>query len=267
MKKALNLNTIAICSFFVLLLSVFFKSTVSQAVDIKNVVNYNEMIEIWVVNVDDNDNIYLLNMETYEVILEAMRFNNDGDLEHINLIEYAQEINYINFRMNQLINKPETKNSGYDDNKNFRVIPIWADIYTETSQWIGLGDPIRVTAFCVGCHISTTQSASISQSFGGTISLNATLRDRISTGASFSWNSSATRSSTSSYSWQVPTNMTGHIEFTPRLNVTQGVITRVFTWPPFMDTTLEYRGSVWGASPIRLSNGQADGTFRLVYRR
>ena len=82
---------------------------------------------------------------------------------------------------------------------------------------------------------------------------------------SFDWHAQLSSSSNFTVAKQVAAGRTGYVEFTPRLMVTEGTMTRKLVHIPggvVSSSEFEARGK----SPIMLATGYADGIYDVKYK-
>lgn len=211
--------------------------------------------EEWVVK-RSADSIYLQNRITGEKIVEAFVLDSTGHFVNIDLVAYADQLNTM----------PQVSNgSTYEDivTEPQRRTSI-SYSYDESTAYVGLGSGIKVTADVAGpADLTYGESASISQSFGGEISITSTIKSKIQSGASFNWNTSLQSSAQFSLTISIPSGKTGYVQFRPRYNVTEGTLTQYVTTDSIVET---YKYDVWGQSPIKLATGFADGIYERILR-
>ncbi|NDI37129.1 hypothetical protein [Chengkuizengella sediminis] len=109
----------------------------------------------------------------------------------------------------------------------------------------------------VYCTTSISYSLTKSETYSANVDI--TWKKYVKTGASFSWNTSASVSST--YSVRHPENTQAWIEFKPRYNVTIGKLVTT-TYTEFFEVLYEEREDADGYSPSKLSNGQLQGIVK-----
>lgn len=213
--------------------------------------------EVWDVKRSVNS-IYLQNRITGEVIVDAFELDNTGRFVKIDLIAYADQLNTMPHVSNDttftdiVVEPPESRTS-------------ISYTYDEDYNYIGLGSAIKVTSDVVGpATISYGESVSITQSFGGEISIQGTIKRAIQLGATFNWNTSVSSSAQFSVSYEIPSGRTGYIQFRPRYHVTEGTLTQYITTDSVSSVNDTF--NVWGQCPVKLASGFADGIYERVLR-
>ncbi|TYR80263.1 hypothetical protein FZC66_14140 [Priestia megaterium] len=122
------------------------------------------------------------------------------------------------------------------------------------------GSPRKVTA-TVDCNVS---SCTIGKGVSTTVSASYTVsssvqRKAIQVGASFNFVTSAT--DTNTYGFTISKGDRGYLGFKPKLKTAYGDLQRYSNWDGLLSTT---RAS--GTSPVKLSNGEADGIYVFVHQ-
>lgn len=213
--------------------------------------------DVWTIKKSDNS-IYLQNQETGEIIAEASELDSAGHLIKIDLVAYA----------NQLNTKPKVPDSpscaSFVSEHQVRRTSITYS-YREDYSYVGLGSGVKVSPDVVGpATVTYGESTSITESFGGEVSIVASIKTKIQAGASFNWNTSLQSGSQFSAGFSVPSGKTGYIQFRPKYNVTEGTLTQYVRTDSILDDV--YTFDVWGRCPIKLATGFADGVYELVLR-
>ena len=157
------------------------------------------------------------------------------------------------------------------DNRNqattfSNAMPVAISKYTESGHSVVNGSAVKVSPDAVGpADITYGTSVSISESFS--VSGSATtesIKQAVRAGAGFTWTKSVSTSASFNVKYSVPKGRTGYIKFTPRLNKTVGTYTvKYYLNNRYLTGD---SSSVTAYSPIKLSNGHADGTYALVLR-
>ena len=227
---------------------------------------------VWEVEVDRQGETSLYNPTTGEIIAAVWRIDENGDIVYLDLVEYADFLNADanSIEATQILKSMFSIETDFEADFEEVIVPHCfccgggqlITRYIQTSRNIILPVASRVTPFFVGpTNITTTNSVSFSESF--TAGLSVADRRLISAGASFTWNTSASSQSVVGATWAVPQGRTGHVEFSPVFDRTNGRLElRNYQRNGF--TVIGSR-SVFGDTPRRV-NGHADGTFRLVLR-
>lgn len=226
-----------------------------------NAIASTQSIEpIWKVQCENNE-IFLLNSETNERIYEAFTLGANGNYEKKDLIEYAAEL-----YEGQLFVE-ESQTSGSITRPEPRdVTQSTSYYYTKTSNSRINGTRTKISADHVGpATINYVQSTTITHGFSIPASLNfSAMQDKIKIGAGFTWNSSLSTSTSIGGSFSVAAGKKGYLSFTPYLNKTSGTAYSVIRYSNGNTTTTPTL-SVSGTSPIKLSDGKADGVYAVVY--
>ncbi|MBT2659389.1 hypothetical protein J7E81_30145 [Bacillus sp. ISL-18] len=133
--------------------------------------------------------------------------------------------------------------------------------YSESSAVKYYGDPIAVTAGvkCTaskGCNIAKGQMISVATAYS--VSANSEIK-AIKAGASFTFTSTLT--STSTYGFNIAYGEEGYLAFKPYKRKTTGTLRQYNQYG-----TLLASKSAYGRSPIKLSNGEADGYYIFIHK-
>lgn len=213
---------------------------------------------IWYLKKLDNGDIVLQNDATGKTIIDAFRFTENGMQVPVDLQVYANELN------NAIMQEATLKEiSAFTPD----IVPqgrpsTFAYTFEQSSADKTLGTAVKITADIKGpASVSYGESVTVSDSFGGDISINAKIEDAIEGGASFTWENSLSSSAQFSVTYSIPAGKTGYIQFTPYYNLSTGTIVRRL-YSPSLVKTERFKG--WGRSPIKLSTGFADGIYALV---
>lgn len=126
------------------------------------------------------------------------------------------------------------------------------------------GSPQKASADSIGGTIQTGYSVTVSESFGGNISISTAVKEAITISASFNWTKSASTSSSFSVTYTVPEGKTGYVQFTPYLMYTKGTMLEKKYLDGVLLSSNSY--SVWGRTPKTLPSGLADGRYELVIK-
>ena len=222
----------------------------------------NSTTDLWVVKCDTSGNIYLENTQTHEMMTKAFKLDSSGNQIDVDLAEYARNLN----KLSVLPSNPQTS---IEDVRDIGAIgePYCVYKYAEGSHWKELGKPLKVTPEVRGAAtISYGESTTVSNSFGGGISIDINVSRSIKNGASFTWVWSASTSSSFSTTYAIPSGKIGYVQFRPYLNVTQGTLNQKTYLSPSNILAKETNYYVWGRSPVKLANGFADGIYELITR-
>lgn len=213
--------------------------------------------DMWIVK-NSTDSVYLQNRETGEIIVEASAIDSTGHLVKIDLVAYANQLNAA----------PQFPSASVCTNiteeRQARRTSI-SYSYQEDSTYVGLGSGIKVSPDVVGPGtITYGESTSVTESFGGDISIDFSIKKKIKGSASFNWNTSLQSGSQFTAGFSVPSGKTGYVRFRPRYNVTEGILTQYVTTDSLIVDT--YTFEVWGQCPIKLATGFADGIYELALK-
>lgn len=136
------------------------------------------------------------------------------------------------------------------------IAPDTVSLNSKSSYYAGR---VRVTPYVKGpATITYGQSSTVSESFGGNISISASVKGMIiaQAGAQFgvTWNSTASSSSTFSTSFSIPSGKTGAVYFRAKMIRVSG---------SYYDSKLKAY-YVYGDTPAKLGSF-ADGIYEAVY--
>lgn len=223
--------------------------------------------ENWRVVTDEDGSIYLQNDATNEIIVYAFRIDENGDEQSVDLVEYAHQLNTASI-IPTLVGSTNEQSEQNDQNDPISRKPgtsTYVYSYEETRSYRTLGSGIKVTPDVVGpATITYGESVTVSDEFGGTISISASMEDAISGAASFEWHTELSSSSSFSVTHEIMAGRTGHVEFTPYYNYSSGTLTQKLVHiPGGVISTKTY--NAWGKSPIILATGFADGIYSVRY--
>ena len=222
--------------------------------------NQNSQRENWIVASAEDGSIYLENEATGEIIVSAFKIDENGIEQPVDLVEYANELNNISIipTIDYL-------------NKQTDIMPrkgtAVAYSYTEKTSYKGIGTGIKVTPDIVGpATITYGESVSVSEQFGGGITISTEIKKAITAEANFTWNVELSSSANFTVSKDIVAGRTGYVEFRPYLNVTKGTLTKKVIHVPegFVVSSTDY--DAWGQCPIMLSSGFADGIYDVRYK-
>ncbi len=221
--------------------------------------------EDWRVVTEEDGSVYLQNDATDEIIVYAFRIDENGNEQSVDLAEYAHQLN-------TLPRAPESSDVMDEQNDQQKAIfrkpgtSTYVYSYKETKAYETLGDGIKVTPDAVGpATITYGESVTVSEEFSVGISASATIKDAITSEVSFDWHAQLSSSSNFTVAKQVAAGRTGYVEFTPRLMVTEGTMTRKLVHiPGGVVSSSEFEA--WGKSPIMLATGYADGIYDVKYK-
>lgn len=230
------------------------------AVDFDQTDEEQDYYEEWSVESEEDGSIYIQNDATGETIVYAFRIDENGDEQPIDLADYACELNAAS-RLNQTI---ESSNEVADDSVQRKPSAV-TYAYEESLSYRVVGNGIKVTPEVPGpASLSYGESVTVSEQFGGGISISAQVEEAITAGASFTWNKQLSTSSTFTVTKEIPAGRTGYMEFRPYFNATTGTLTRMIVHiPGGVVSSTDY--NAWGRSPIILATGFADGIYDVVY--
>lgn len=215
----------------------------------------------WLVKYDETGCAYLENSITGEKAVRAVRFDENGIPYDVDLIEYAQELNAPQINDWQNSNPaPLPANSARAN--------VTAERYEQSRWYYTTGAAQKVTANVKGgtsgATISYGNSVSVSDSYSGSLSFTATVKRNIQAGASFSWTTSASSSSSFGVTFKLNPGETGYVAFQPRLYATTGTYIRESINTETGAVTPVSRTTVTATCPVKLSSGFADGTYMLM---
>ncbi len=214
----------------------------------------------WVVTYDSNQKVFLKNTKTGEELIQAIRMDSNGNTIDINLEEYVNQLNH------QIHTSSQQKS--IIENSIITPMSYMLYKYVETSTYVGLGSPKKVTPDIIGpATISYGSSATISEAFGATISATFQVKEAIKVGASITpWNKTVSSAAQFGATFPVDSGRTAYVQFVPYLDVSVGNLKGIFmTDFGDIEQIVDY-GSSWGATPQKLDNGWADGAYQLIYK-
>ncbi|MCY8102240.1 hypothetical protein P8881_05225 [Bacillus haynesii] len=134
--------------------------------------------------------------------------------------------------------------------------------YSETKVTTYTGNPIQASSTIKcntsgGCSVSKNISVTVSSSF----SVNTQAEKKaIKAGVSYTWVNSATSSST--YTFKLKKGENGYIAFKPTKRKSTGKLKRYSNWDGYL-----YSKSAYCRNPVKLSNGEAKGTYVFVHKK
>lgn len=224
----------------------------------------------WIVVNLSTEHTYLKNTKTGEMVVEAWKYDDMGKIVKVDLSEYAV---VLNEEVNEkTICKDESNNFKKDDNNleasvNTKAIsPVCIASYTKISTSKVNGKSQKVSPDVKGkASITYGNTCTVSETFS--ISGKAAsdmAKKKIRAEAGFTWTKSVSTNSSFSVSYSVPKGKTGYVKFTPKMNKTTGTYReRIYFENRLMS---DESHPATATSPIKLSNGFADGTYALVLK-
>lgn len=213
---------------------------------------------------------------TGETIGAAFKVNADGSISEISLEQFAKE-EAESMKIRQEINSLQKaitlqKANTPDNNSNSSINPTSLITYfydydeTENKSFGGTRVKVSNSLACPSnasqpCSISvgwsTTTTAEYSANVGASLEKRATIQG----GVGFTWSSSS--SSSTNYSFPVNAGKKAYIGFFPKLNYTKGNL--IYYQSSFLGLSEISRDVITATSPRKLSSGETEGTFVLVY--
>ncbi|NBJ90879.1 DUF6060 domain-containing protein [Acutalibacter sp. 1XD8-36] len=217
--------------------------------------------EEWEVNRQEDGTVFLENKLSGETIVEAFRFDDDGQTVPVDLLEYVHELNALD---SEQISSAEESDVPAMLERDVTPMPYTTYSYKESSSSKVSGSAVKVTADVKGpASITYGESITISDSYSAGVTLSSSIKRAIQIGASFTWQRSLSTGTNFSVTYKVPSGKTGYVKFTPYLNKTKGTLTRSTTMGIIVGTETY---DAEGKSPIKLSNGLPDGTYAIVLK-
>lgn len=215
-------------------------------------------IGVWECRFDENGQLYLFNETLNRGITSSYEVMEDGSLREQDLREYCEVLN---------ARKPEEQYS--QESRATMQSPRITTVdylYKEKTRDLGVvGEGLVVSSDVVArygdAQISILEGVTITHSFGGNVSFTAKIREAITGGASFTWNTSLTSSVSTSTTLIVKQGTIGHVEFSPYYDVTTGTLTE-FIGTEYGTQTNTYE--VTGKCPQKTSRGFARGIYQVV---
>ena len=216
--------------------------------------------ENWIVVSKADGSVYLENDITGEIIVSAFRIDENGHEQPVDLIDYANALNTLS-----IMPAIAATNTQDDVMPQKQTAVIYS--YKETTSYKGIGTGIKVTPDVVGpATITYGESVSVSEQFGGGITITAEMKKKITAEVNFTWNVELSSSANFTVSKDIISGRTGYVEFRPYLNVTKGTLTKKVIHSPegLVVSSTDY--DAWGQCPIMLSSGFADGIYDVRYK-
>ncbi len=216
-------------------------------------------IGVWECQFDENGQLYLFNETLNRGITSAFEVMENGFLRELNLREYCKALNE---QMPEEQTYPQGNKAAMQSSK----IATVEYLYMEKSCEIGaLGAGLELSADVAAqygdAQITILEGTTITHSFGGSVSFTAKIKEAISGGASFTWNTSLTSAVSASSTMTVKQGTIGHVEFKPYYDVTKGTLTE-FIGTEYGTQTNTYE--VTGKCPQKTSQGFARGIYQVV---
>ncbi|GAA0234510.1 hypothetical protein [Metaclostridioides mangenotii] len=213
----------------------------SESTYIVNNLEPDEQSEEWIKSIDDvTGEEFLLNEVTNEKVYDVFE-TQDGETVKLSIDEAL-----LKFTQSVPINEEPT------------IQPRIESFFKKTSSKQITGSAKKLTQDVAGgskgATISVSNSATISETFS--ISLDATMKKKVRAGAGFSWNTSLSRSVTTTH--RVPAKKIGYVAFKPYYNQVTGKLTTM------LHSGESTTKTVTANSPKRLSTGVCDGLEYLV---
>lgn len=223
--------------------------------------------ELWYVQKDGDNKTYLQNSKTGDKIVEAVSFDDAGNLVPVDLVEYASMLNnqpVINQTSSLLKDAQltDTPLQNSTNSINSTIPPVTVREYNETGAFRTTGGVEKCTADVVGpANLTYGNSIGTSDAFNYQFNITAEIKKIIKAGASFTWVDSSTSNTNFSLTYQIPAGKIGYVTFQPYLNYTYGKIREVVFVNNVIISDNSYLANA--TSPVKLSNGFTDGIFAL----
>ncbi|WP_033163919.1 hypothetical protein [Clostridium sp. KNHs205] len=223
--------------------------------------------ELWTIQKDGDNKTYLQNSKTGEKIVEAVRFDEAGNIISVDLVEYASMLNN-----HQQLNQSASisKDNQFTDTPsqsllNVSNLPVTVREYIQNSAFVTTGGVEKCTADVVGpANISYGNSIGTSESFNYGANLTGEIKKVIKAGATFSWVTSSSSNTSFNLTFQVPAGKTGYVMFQPYLNYTYGNVREVVVAGGMIISDTKILANA--TCPKVLSNGFTDGIFALALK-
>ena len=220
---------------------------------------------IWEVCHSESGDVFLKNTLTEERIVASYRYDDAGNLQPVDLVEYAAELNASV--------KHNAEQCMQISNMDSGIVPLatayarWYDEDTVTEEY---GDEIELTpGFPNYLETSFEYSISVSESYQVSFSLTAAVKEIIQAGASFTLAKTVGRSGTlqsKPYLSQIPDDQYGYLVFIPRYKVSKGNLIEKWIESETGEYLREKSSPVKVLTPIQLASGLLAGNIDLRYR-
>lgn len=253
-KKIMSLILAMVMCLMVVLPGCAFAITTPAAESDSPTIYYDNTWEL--IEAEDGTPI-LHNPITNRKIIKSYRVGHDGQLVEVDLSDYLEELNNT-----PTITVPEStpKQNAYSP----RITTVQY-IYSEKSKTLGIrGEPLIISSELPARQkdepITVLESVSVTNSYGGDITIGAQAKEAISTGASFSWSTSLNSEVSVEYGLTVPQGYIGRAIFIPYFDMTEGTLTQI-TSTAVGTTITDY--NAWGLSPQKTALGYAYGRYDI----
>lgn len=251
----------SILSFILILVSIFSTTVSAQNKDIT-------VDSEWTKKIDENGKIYYSNKKTNESIVQAFKYDENGEFVEVSLDDTFPMIQK-SFEALKTEDKAEERNNT-EENKNEDEVSILTDLYfvwdyIELYSSTNMGAGQKVSPDAQGpTVISYGTSVSTSNSFSLSVSADYAVKEVIKAGASFGWTTTTTSSATFGVGYEIPAGKRGAVYFAPYYNYTRGTLTKkTYTFTGGLQSVDTWYNQS-AKSPKNLGNGLADGYYYLV---
>ena len=221
---------------------------------------------IWEVITNADGNTYLENTQTHEIMAKAFKLDTSGNPVILDLTEYAQFLNQSTPILPATQEQSITQKQPEATDGSVQAVITYAYTFEESESYLGIGTAKKVTPDVKGpATISYGQSVTITDSFGGDLSITGSIKKAIEIGASFGWEHSFASDTTFGLEYDIPSGKTGYVQFKPYYNVSLGILNEKI----FYDLHLMHDNyyDAWGQCPVETSTGFADGVYELIIKK
>ncbi len=224
------------------------------------------------VRYNDDGSVYLEDSLTGENVVAVFRYNSDGELSEVDLVEYAAEENKRQMENKHLV----VENVDPIVMGDAVVSPMRADVatysYKETDvsfetygNWERVSTLSTFDADNLPGKMYVENSITVGDEFGGSLSISIPIKNEIRGGASFTWNRSLQSSMKTGSEWPITKPGTYYIAFRPLYYETLGEVTKTIINTETGLTQSSGPYMVWGRCPAKM-NGAADGEYKVMKR-
>ncbi|MCI9606143.1 MAG: hypothetical protein HFF03_05670 [Oscillospiraceae bacterium] len=207
---------------------------------------------------------YLENSSTGTEVTAVFKFDNDGNLCPVDLIEYANKMNNPS--------PVEYVATSLEDEEIVPYVTTTVTWYRQSKAYKDESAPVEKLSVdfdnTIKLNMTVTMTVSHSFKFDFNASKNFTtqMKDAVKGGASFSWQGQVSKSITMSAETiadKIPEGRKGFIAFTPYYMVTEGTLYEQVIDVDTGDSSTPKEYKVTAKSAIKLSNGWPDGYLRV----
>lgn len=225
----------------------------------------------WTKKIDEKGKPYYLNKNTNESIVQAFKYDENGEFVEV-LLDDAFPMIKESFDASKEVQKAEESNKIEEEKKvddvSISAYPytsiVWS--YAETYSSTNMGAGKKVSPDVLGpTVINYGTSTSVTESFSLSVTTGADVKNAIKAGASFGWTKSASSNASFGAGFSVDAGKIGAVYFAPYYNYTRGTLTKkTYTSTGGLQSVNTYYNQS-AKSPVKVGSF-ADGLYYLVIK-